>query len=152
MQWQVPLLSSHGLLAYLVILAYLSITTPQLFCDNISALYMTANPVFHARTKHNEIDYHFVREKVANGFLIARQVPSNKQIAYIFTKPQNKVCFQELRNKLGVQASQHSSKDVRDYEISLGHINKIGSLSTISTKDFLAYLSWAIAMILPILG
>ncbi|XP_019227754.1 PREDICTED: uncharacterized protein LOC109209041 [Nicotiana attenuata] len=42
-------------------------TAPVLFCDNLSALYMTTNPVMHARTKHVELDYHFVREKVAQG-------------------------------------------------------------------------------------
>jgi len=37
------------------------------YCDNVSAVYMTTNPVHHNRTKHIEIDIHFVREKVALG-------------------------------------------------------------------------------------
>ena len=40
---------------------------PLLFYDNISATYLAANPILHSQTKHVEIDYHFVREKVSNG-------------------------------------------------------------------------------------
>ena len=41
------------------------------YCDNVSVVYMTANPVHHRRTKHIEIDIHFVRNKVALGQVLA---------------------------------------------------------------------------------
>jgi histone deacetylase 1/2 len=57
-----------------------------LWCDNIGATYLSANPVFHARTKHIEVDYHFVRERVARRLLDIRFVPSGDQVADGFTK------------------------------------------------------------------
>ncbi|RVW93768.1 Retrovirus-related Pol polyprotein from transposon RE1 [Vitis vinifera] len=75
---------------------------PQLLCDNLSALHMTVNPIFHARSKHIELDYHFVREKVARGVLITRFLPSSLQVADKFTKALPKTSFQLFRFKLGV--------------------------------------------------
>jgi histone deacetylase 1/2 len=57
-----------------------------LWCDNIGATYLSANPVFHARTKHIEVDYHFVRERVARRLLDIRFIPSGDQLADGFTK------------------------------------------------------------------
>ena len=91
---------------------------PILHCDNLSALYMTVNPVFHGRTKHIELDYHYVREKVALGSLETHFVPSNHELADIFTKPLSKVAFRELRNKLGLcldpQPSLRGSKSAAE--------------------------------------
>ena len=59
----------------------------SLWCDNLGATYLCANPVFHARTKHIEIDYHFVRERVADKLLNIWFIPTGDQVADGFTKP-----------------------------------------------------------------
>jgi hypothetical protein len=58
----------------------------KLWVDNMSAKYLSFNHVFHARTKHNEVDYHFVRERVARKLLDIDYVPTGDQIADGFTK------------------------------------------------------------------
>jgi hypothetical protein len=72
------------------ILKELNIARPsstRLLCDNIGATYLSANPIFYARMKHIEIDFHFVREKVAKKLLEIRFISSKEQIADGFMKP-----------------------------------------------------------------
>ncbi|XP_019179610.1 PREDICTED: uncharacterized protein LOC109174833 [Ipomoea nil] len=73
-----------------------------LWCDNLGATYLCTNPVFHARTKHVEIDYHFVRDKVASGEFIVNFVSTKDQLADILTKPLPGPRFTALRGKLNV--------------------------------------------------
>ena len=73
------------------------ITTATLvYCDNISAVYLAGNPVHHQRTKHIEIDIHFVREKVKRGDVRVLHVPTRYQIADIFTKGLPQVLFYDF--------------------------------------------------------
>ena len=82
---------------------------PIINYDNLSALYMTMNPVFHGRTKHIELDYHYVREKVALGSLETRFFPSNHQLVDIFTKPLKHDVFSRLKTMLGMTKHGESS-------------------------------------------
>jgi hypothetical protein len=79
-----------------------------IYCDNISAVYLSTNPVQHQRTKHVEIDLHFVRERVALGEVRVMHVPTSSQYADIFTKGLPTSVFTEFRFSLNVR-SAHSS-------------------------------------------
>ncbi|WVZ72556.1 hypothetical protein U9M48_020994 [Paspalum notatum var. saurae] len=74
------------------------------FCDNVSAVYMEHNPVHHRRTKHIELDIHFVREKVAIGQLRVHHVPSSRQLTDVFTKGLPTLLFLDFRDNLIVVA------------------------------------------------
>ncbi|XP_019166511.1 PREDICTED: uncharacterized protein LOC109162246 [Ipomoea nil] len=71
-----------------------------LWCNNLGATYLCVNPVFHARTKHMEIDYHFVRDKVASEDFVVNFVSTKDQLADIFTKRLPTPRFGILRDKL----------------------------------------------------
>ena len=73
-----------------------------LWCDNLGATYLSANPVFHARTKHIEIDFHFVRERVAAKKLEIRFIPSKDQVADGFTKALPTRSFDEFKSNLNL--------------------------------------------------
>jgi hypothetical protein len=71
-------------------------------CDNLGATCLSANPVFHARTKHIEIDFHFVREQVAPKQLDIRFINSGDQIADGFTKALPVHKLKEFRSNLNL--------------------------------------------------
>ncbi|GJX77739.1 ribonuclease H-like domain-containing protein [Tanacetum coccineum] len=73
------------------------------YCDNVSAVYLSCNSVQHQRTKHIEIDIHFDRDLVATGQVRVLHVPSRYQFANIFTKGLPSALFEEFRSSLSVR-------------------------------------------------
>jgi hypothetical protein len=75
-----------------------------LFCDNMSAISMAKNPVFHQRTRHINRKYHFIREALQEGVIDVKFCRSEEQLADIFTKALPKDRFKKLRLDLGVKS------------------------------------------------
>ncbi|CAA7024341.1 unnamed protein product [Microthlaspi erraticum] len=76
--------------------------TPPVYCDNIGATYLAANPVFHSRMKHLALDYHFVRNLVQSRQVQVAHVTSADQLADTLIKPLPRSRFQQLAVKIGL--------------------------------------------------
>ncbi|KAJ9561698.1 hypothetical protein OSB04_006858 [Centaurea solstitialis] len=73
-----------------------------IYCDNTSAIAIANNPVLHSKTKHIEIRYHFIRDHVMNGDVDLHFVPTEYQLADLFTKPLDEKRFNQLTSELGM--------------------------------------------------
>ena len=87
---------------------------PLLWCDNTSSIALASNPIFHARTKHIVVDYHYVRELVLAGSLHVRYVSTHTQLADIFTKGLPLPRFAYLKSKLLRSSHINFQGDNRD--------------------------------------
>ena len=70
--------------------------------DNQGAIQLSRNPKFHNRTKHTDVCYHFVRERVTSNEIVVDYCPTQDMVADIMTKGLPKVTFEKFRNSLGV--------------------------------------------------
>ncbi|WVZ93354.1 hypothetical protein U9M48_039341, partial [Paspalum notatum var. saurae] len=78
------------------------LTRIPLLCDNESAVKLANNPVQHSQTKHIDIRHHFIRDHIAKGDILLRNVGTKEQLADIFTKPLDESNFCRLRSELNV--------------------------------------------------
>jgi hypothetical protein len=79
-------------------------------CDNQSSINIAKNPIFHARTKHVEAQFHFVREKLQSNEIALMYCNTSENVVDIFTKPLGKIKFELFREMLGVEVNPFSIK------------------------------------------
>ena len=72
----------------------------KLKCDNQAAISLTKNPINHNRSKHIDIKYHFLRDEIENNALEIQYVPTEDNVADVFTKPMSKIKFQKFKSSL----------------------------------------------------
>ncbi|KAJ1262218.1 hypothetical protein BS78_09G090000 [Paspalum vaginatum] len=79
-----------------------AVAAPILGIDNKSAIELAKNPVFHNRSKHIDIKFHFIRDCVERKLVILEQVGTDQQLADVFTKPLGKNSFEKMKTLVGM--------------------------------------------------
>jgi hypothetical protein len=79
-----------------------------IMCDNQCAIALAKNPVYHARTKHIEVQHHFVQEKVARWAIILEYCPTEDMLADVLTKALARERHERLTNNMGIGDFGHS--------------------------------------------
>lgn len=80
----------------------------HLYCDNQSSIKLSYNPVFHERSKHFEIDFHFTRQKVEKNSIKVEFISSQEQPVHLLTKSLGRVKFEDCRVKLHLRSNLSS--------------------------------------------
>ncbi|RZC24049.1 Beta-carotene isomerase D27, chloroplastic isoform D [Glycine soja] len=102
--------STTGYLLYLE-LGHMPTANPVIYCDNLGATNLSANPVFHSRMKHIALAYHFVREHVQHGKFRVSFVSTDDQLANILTKPLLRPRFESLLSKLHLSSRLYNLRE-----------------------------------------
>ena len=79
--------------------------------DNQSAIALSRNPVFHDRSKHIDVCYHFIWECVDEGGIVLSYTETEQQLADVLTKALGRVRFQKLQDMIGVQVAGDRAQD-----------------------------------------
>ena len=88
----------------------LQMDTTCIHCDNQSCVNFSENPMFHDKSKHIKIKYHYIRDMVQRGEVKLQYVATEEHIADVLTKPLARLKFEYFREKLGVLQIEVSSK------------------------------------------
>ena len=105
------------------------LSPPIIWCNNVGTFALASNPIYHARTKHIEVDYHFIREEVLNKDIVPKYISTVDQVVDVFTKGLSAIHLSQLCTKLHVH---HIPLRLR------GLLSKIYNVADIQTQPIKA--------------
>jgi len=92
--------------------------TTTIMCDNQGCIALARNPTHHSRTKHIDIQHHFIREKLESGEIGLKYCPTQNMVANVLTKALAKERHQNLTRSIGLGVLDYlQSGSVKDYDV-----------------------------------